>query len=122
MAAFGDAEFSRQQLGHKTDVLRKDAEFPSTPGITTDSTSSEKVLASGVTISSRSVAMRKMGRGAGGGLLLDHVDAALHVEVALGHVVVLAVEDFFEATDRFRDGNVLTGSAGEDFAPRGRAG
>ena len=50
----------------------------------------------------------------------DFVDAALHVEVALGNVVEFAVEDHLEAADGFLDGDVFAGRAGEDFGDRER--
>src|SRR5204863_2153255 len=45
----------------------------------------------------------------------DHVDAALHVEILLGHIVVFAVENFFETADCFRDRNILALEARENF-------
>src|SRR5439155_25618561 len=41
------------------------------------------------------------------------VDRAHHVEGLLGEVVVLAVEDFTEAADRFLQGHVFPGPVGE---------
>src|SRR5438445_820455 len=84
---------------------------PSMPGMTTIATSSENVFSSGVTISSLKVAMDfrfqifdfRLGGSRNSicnlrsGLLFDHVDAALHVEILLRHVVMLAVENFFKA-------------------------
>ena len=43
------------------------------------------------------------------------LDAALHVEVAFGNVVVLAVEDLLEAANGFLDGDLLARCAGEDL-------
>jgi hypothetical protein len=48
-------------------------------------------------------------------LFLDHIDAALHIEVPLGNFVVLAIENFFEAADGLRNRDVLAGCSGEDF-------
>src|SRR5277367_4717746 len=86
---------------------------PSTVGMTTVSTDSEYTRASGVTIS----------RVRGMGLLLrgDHlVDSALHVEVALRHVVELAVQDHLEAADGLLDRHVLAGRAREHLGDRER--
>ena len=44
-----------------------------------------------------------------------HVDAALHVEILLGDIVVFAIEDFFEAADRLGNRNILACSPGENF-------
>src|SRR5580698_6065486 len=86
---------------------------PSCVGMTTVSIVSEYSRASGVTIS------RVRGMMVFLALLLgraDHfVDAALHVEIALGHVVELAVEDHLEAADGFLDGHVFARRAGEDL-------
>src|SRR6267378_1623338 len=46
---------------------------------------------------------------------LDHVDAALHVEILLGHIVVFAVENFFKTADCFRNRNILALIAGENL-------
>src|SRR3954468_1367255 len=54
------------------------------------------------------------------GVLEDLVDRALHVEGALGEVVVLAVEDLAEAADRLRNRHVLAGAAGELFGDEER--
>src|SRR4029453_17050827 len=48
-------------------------------------------------------------------LFLDHVDAALHVEVPLWNFIVLAIENFFEAADGLSNRDVLAGSSSEDF-------
>src|SRR5271166_3396835 len=45
----------------------------------------------------------------------DLVDSALHVEVALGHLVELAVQDHLESADRLLDRDVLARRAGEDL-------
>src|SRR3954447_14746146 len=68
-------------------------------------TSSEKATACGVTISSLSVSVMSG--------LPDFLDAALHVEVPLKHVVVLAVEDLLEATDRVGDRHLAPLAPGE---------
>src|SRR5262245_19900780 len=47
--------------------------------------------------------------------LLDLFNPALHVEVALGHVVVLAVEDFLEAANGVGDIDLPALAAGEDL-------
>jgi hypothetical protein len=44
-------------------------------------------------------------------LFLDHIDAARHIEIMLGDIVVFAIEDFFEAADVFGDRNILPGRA-----------
>src|SRR4029450_4467287 len=45
----------------------------------------------------------------------DHLDAALHVEILLGHIVMFAIQDFSETPDRFRNRNILALKAGENF-------
>src|SRR5271163_2106178 len=85
---------------------------PSAAGICTMSASSSRIFASGVMISILSVAMSVMFARR---LRLDAGDVALHVEIALAHVIVLAVEDFLEALDRIRERNLHAGRAGEDF-------
>src|SRR4030095_4095323 len=45
----------------------------------------------------------------------DHLDSALHVEILLGHIVVFAVENFFETADCFRNRNILALIAGENL-------
>ena len=47
------------------------------------------------------------------GVLDDLVDRALHEERALGHLVVLALEDLLEAADRLGDRHVHARGAGE---------
>src|SRR5581483_1322510 len=106
---------------------------PSTAGSVTISTSSEYVFASGVTISSfrvlaiiqsrilfrRQVPARKPE-------LYDllaffnFVDAALHVEVVLRHIVIFAGEDFLEAAHRLGHGNLLAFAPGEHLRHRKR--
>src|SRR5436190_883752 len=49
------------------------------------------------------------------GRLHDLLDLALQEERALGHVVVLSLDDLFEAPDRVRDRDVGAGRAGEFF-------
>jgi hypothetical protein len=61
------------------------------------------------------ISRRKRSHGWSAPYAADLVDAALHVEVRLTDIVVLAVEDLLEAADRLRDGNVLARRAGEDF-------
>src|SRR5262252_6083307 len=73
----------------------------STAGSVTISTSAEYTTASGVTISSFMVAATSGARRG------DFFDPALHVEVVLGHLVVLAVEDFLEAAHRIGDRHLL---------------
>ena len=46
---------------------------------------------------------------------LDLFDAAFHVEIAFGHFVVFAVEDFLEAADGVGDLDLLAFPAGKDF-------
>src|SRR5215218_7956253 len=57
---------------------------------------------------------------AGFGVLEDLVDRALHVEGALGEVVVLAVEDLAEAANGLGNRHVLAGTAGELFGDEER--
>src|SRR4026209_1952427 len=64
-------------------------------GSVTMTTSSENTVPSGVTISRRSVSAIPSPSPVG-----DFFDAALHVEVAFRHGVVLAVEDLLEAAHR----------------------
>jgi len=47
--------------------------------------------------------------------LLDHVDAALHVEFCSGNRHV-AIQNFFETRDCFRNRNILALIAGENSA------
>src|SRR6266576_5199884 len=47
--------------------------------------------------------------------LLNLFDRTFHVEVPFRHVVVLAVQDFLEAANRFRHGHLFAFSAGEDL-------
>src|ERR1044071_865100 len=47
--------------------------------------------------------------------LFNLVDAALHVKIRLGHVVVFAVQDFLEAADGLRHGHRFALPAGEDL-------
>ena len=54
-------------------------------------------------------------------LFLDHIDAALHVEVPLGNFIVLAIENFFEAADGLRNRDVLAGRS-RRLRPREMAG
>src|SRR5829696_2217223 len=51
--------------------------------------------------------------GRGPGVLCDLVDPTLHVESALGQVVVLAVEDLAEAADGLGDRHELAAATGE---------
>ena len=44
-----------------------------------------------------------------------HFNTALHVEVVLGEIVALPVENHFEAFDRVGSGHVFAGCASEDF-------
>src|SRR5689334_8181015 len=64
------------------------------------------MTAVGVTISSVSVSAISHRR-------RDLFDAALHVEVVFGDLVVLAVEDFPESANRVGDGNLFTLAARE---------
>src|SRR5437016_1159679 len=48
-------------------------------------------------------------------VFFDLVDAALHVKVSFGHVVVFAVENFLETADRVGHRNLFAGTAGEHF-------
>ena len=45
----------------------------------------------------------------------NFLDAALHVEVAFGHVVPLAIKDFSEAADGVLDRDEGAGHVGEDL-------
>src|SRR5204863_10184031 len=45
----------------------------------------------------------------------NHIDVALHIKVLFGHVIMFAIENFFEATNRIRDRDVLTFRASEHF-------
>src|SRR3954470_12184129 len=84
---------------------------PSIAGTVTIWTSSERTVPCGVTISSLSVSAMAITCGPSG---LGHfLDAALHVEVPLGHRVVLAVEDLLEAADRVGDRDLAPLAAGE---------
>src|SRR6476469_9706252 len=61
----------------------------------------------------RSLRSRRLIRG---DLLRSHLfDPALHVEVPLGHAVVLAVEDLLEAADRVLDRDLSSFATGEDL-------
>src|SRR5215831_740208 len=73
----------------------------------TISTSPEKTVACGVTISSFSVS-------AMASALRHFLDAALHVEVPFRHVVVLALEDLLEAAHRVLDLDLPSLAPGED--------
>ena len=73
-------------------------------------TSSEKTIACGVTISSS----ERVGH-VGDQAACDFLDAALHVEVALGHAVVLAVEDLLEAAHGVGHRDLPPFAAGEDL-------
>src|SRR6267378_4517748 len=48
-------------------------------------------------------------------IFFDHVDAALHVEILLGHIVMFAIQNFFETADCFRNRNILALIAGENL-------
>src|SRR5208282_460001 len=107
---------------------------PSTPVSVTMSTSSEKIFASGVTISSLSVLAigHREGRRAGAPLFGDgdtpslpllffnFFDAALHVKVLFRHVVVFAVQDFLESAHGLGHRHLPSGTAGEHFRHRER--
>src|SRR5258708_4579229 len=83
---------------------------PSTVGMTTESMLQEYTFAEGVTLSRvRGMELSLRARGD------DLVDAALHVEVALGDVVELANEDHLEAANGLLDRYVFGRGAGEDF-------
>src|SRR4051812_24768798 len=72
--------------------------------------SPEYTVPSGVIISSFSVlGMRAPST------RLDFVDAALHIEIAFGDCVVLALENLFEAADRLRHRDLFPFAAGEDL-------
>ena len=45
----------------------------------------------------------------------DFVDAALHVEVTFGDIVVFAFENFLESAHGFRNRNLLAFATGEDL-------
>src|ERR1700710_2894079 len=96
---------------------------PPSVRVETCCTSPSKTSPSGVRTSTSSLcsaatsALRRC-RGFGG--LGDLVDRALHVEGALGEVVVLAVEDLAEAADGLGDRHVLAGAAGELFGDEER--
>src|SRR6266516_3580051 len=45
----------------------------------------------------------------------DLVDAALHVKIGFGHLVVFAVEDFLETADGVRHRDLFSRPAGEHF-------
>src|SRR5438046_413199 len=47
--------------------------------------------------------------------LFNHIDVALHIKVLFRHVIMFAIENFFEPADRVRDRDVLSFRAGEDF-------
>ena len=79
-------------------MLRQDAHFAFHAGKIDDVDVAFKILASGVMISSLSVAMA--GRSG-----VDRVDVALHIEVAFVDVIVLAVENFLEALHGVPDRN-----------------
>src|SRR6516164_7168123 len=83
---------------------------PSTPGTTTMSTSPENFLASGVTISSFSLAIRLSVLS-----FFNFVDAALHVEILLGDIVMFALKNFLKAANRFSKLDVLAGFARKYF-------
>src|SRR4051812_18767611 len=85
-------------------------------------TSPLKTSPSGVRTSTSSMCSCAKARSLGfrGGVLGDLVDAALHVEGALGEVVVLAIEDLAEPAHRLRDRHVLAGAAGELFGDEER--
>src|ERR1700690_1755563 len=100
---------------------------PSPPVSVTMSTSSEKIFASGVTISSFIVAAIFIGRVAVSAThylgtatrrpsrsrFFDFFNSTLHIEILFGHVVVLAVQNFLEAADGFGDGHLFARPAGE---------
>ena len=75
-------------------------------------TSSEKTIACGVTISSRGVSHDRVQPHVSAHCC-DLLDPALHVEVAFGHIVVLAVEDLLEAADGVGDRHLPALAAGE---------
>src|SRR5438270_494675 len=52
---------------------------------------------------------------------LNFFDAALHVKVGFGHVVVFAVQDFLEAFDGVRHRHLFARSAGENLRYAERA-
>src|SRR6185369_1016615 len=90
---------------------------PRSPGAVTSSTSVSTSEPRGVVTESR----MRCARAGGLGRFLLHllglrphvVDAALHVERLLGHVVALAVDDLLEAAHGVLDLDVLAGRAGE---------
>src|ERR1043165_7859142 len=43
------------------------------------------------------------------------LDAALHVKIGFGHLVVFAIENFLESPDGFGNRNWFAGPAGEHF-------
>src|SRR2546422_2643891 len=52
--------------------------------------------------------------------LLNFFNSALHVEVAFGHVVVLALEDFFETTNGVGHRHLFAFTASKDLGHRKR--
>ena len=74
-------------------------------------TSSEKTIACGVTISSVIVSAMIVAEAVSSARTL--LDAALHVEVAFRHVVVLAVENFLEAAHGVGDRDLPAFASGE---------
>src|SRR5262252_7405215 len=80
----------------------------STAGSVTISTSAEYTTASGVTISSFMV-----GATSGRPRRRHLFDPALHIEVVLRHLVVLAVEDFLESAHGVGDRDLLAFAPGE---------
>src|SRR6476619_272780 len=87
---------------------------PSAPGTITISARPSKTRPSGVRISQSSSAIARL-RGRLHLLRLgDHlIDAALEEEGLLGDVVVLALEDLVEATDRVLERHILAVATGE---------
>src|SRR5262245_7168164 len=83
-------------------------------GAVTSLTCSRRATPVGVTISRRMLSAMGLSRLlARRGLRLHFLDAADHVEVLLGDVVELAVEDLFEAGDRVLERHELAVHAGE---------
>src|ERR1700709_64728 len=96
---------------------------PTSVRLDTCCTSPSKTSPSGVRTSTSSLcsaATSALRRCRGLGVLGDLIDRALHVEGALGEVVVLAVEDLAEAADGLGHRHVLAGAAGELFGDEER--
>src|SRR5215472_5036538 len=101
---------------------------PSMAGIVTISTSSEYALASGVTISNLKVLAMLLSETKPlsqcnhltmqlgiCSALFNFFNAALHVKVAFGNIIVLAFENFFEAANGFRNRDLFPLTSGEDL-------